>query len=392
MEVDRVAMGVRLAAARKQLGTSQRDLAELTGVPQAMVSRLEKGIPTRAPLTTLDTLATTLGIRLDHLLYGSPVRERVLAAARTPAGADVCAALEHAVELLEFDNALDQVVPELRQHRAPAAISVLAAGTPASRGTDLARTVRDHLGLGIAPIPNIPSLMAELTGVDVGSAPLGEASGVCAVDPDRDTAVVLVNSNDVSERQRFSLAHELGHLLFGDGAHVDGIDGRRTDSEVRCDEFARNLLIPQDGMSSWLAQALGITTRDRVDERAVALLVRHFGVSPDVARIQLDRAGLLPATLTAVPSARVLAHRYGWGQQHDLEQELARRPLPPQRLQERATHAYRRGLLGAAAIARLTGRSEADVATSLAEAGVTVEPRTRRADIVSLVARANARA
>ncbi len=392
MDVDRTAVGVRLATARKRFGRSQRELAELTGVPQAMVSRLEQGIPTRAPLTILDTLATTLGIRLDHLLYGSPVRERVLAAARTPAGADASAALERAVELLEFDDSLDQVVPELRQHRAPAAISMPPAGTPTSRGADLARAVRDHLGLGIAPIPNLPQLIAELTGVDVGSAPFGEASGVCAVDPERDTAVVLVNSNDVSERQRFSLAHELGHLLSGDGAHVDGIDGHRTDSEVRCDEFARNLLIPQDGMTSWLAQALGITTRDGVDERAVALLARHFGVSPDVARIQLDRARLPPATLTAVPSARVLAYRYGWGQQYDIEQELARRPLPPQRLQERATHAYRKGLLGAAAIARLTGRPEADVATSLAEAGVTVESRARRADVGSLVARANARA
>jgi hypothetical protein len=38
---------------------------------------------------------------------------------------------------------------------------------------------------------------------------------------------VLVDSNDVADRQRFTLAHELGHLLFGDRAHVDTVEGRR---------------------------------------------------------------------------------------------------------------------------------------------------------------------
>src|SRR5262249_58062712 len=121
-------------------------------------------------------------------------------------------------------------------------------------------------------------------------------------------------------------------------------------------------LIPEDGLRAWLSQALGIRARAQIDERAFALLARHFGVSPEVARIQLDRARMLPATLRTVPSARVLAHRYGWGQQYDLEAELARRPIPPQRIQERATHAYRSGMLGLAAMARLTGVSEAELA------------------------------
>ena len=112
--------------------------------------------------------------------------------------------------------------------------------------------MRKDLGLGIAPIADLPDVLEQLTGVDVGSAPMPEGvSGVCATDPVRTTSLVLVDSNEVADRQRFTLAHELGHLLFGDRAHVDIIEGRRPALEVRCDEFARNLLIPVDGVAAW---------------------------------------------------------------------------------------------------------------------------------------------
>jgi Zn-dependent peptidase ImmA (M78 family)/transcriptional regulator with XRE-family HTH domain len=390
MDYDPTELGQRLLAARVRAGWSQREAAERTGVPQSTITRMERGRTVRETLRVLDDLATGYGERLDHLLYGSPVRERVLAAARTATACDTEGALTRAVELLEFDDSLDAVVPELTQQRTIPPIALPTSGTPTQRGKALAQAVREDLQLGHAPVTDLPALLTALTGVDVGTAPLGDASGICAIDPGRNTALVLASSDDSAERQRFTLAHELGHLLFGDGAHVDTVDGSRSRTEVRADEFARNLLIPQDGLRAWLSQALGIRARAQVGERALALLARHFGVSPEVARIQLDRARMLPATLRTVPSARVLAHRYGWGQQHDIEAELARRPIPPQRIQERATHAYRNGLLGLTAITRLTGVPEAELAESFAEADIVPVARPRRADVTALVARARA--
>ena len=94
------------------------------------------------------------------------------------------------------------------------------------------------------------SPVEHLTGVDVGTMPLPEkVPGICVTDPDRTTSIILVNSNDVAERQRFTLAHELAHVLFGDATHVDAVDGERTSQEVLCDEFARNLLIPRAAVS-----------------------------------------------------------------------------------------------------------------------------------------------
>ena len=117
MDYDPTEFGQRLLAARVRKGWSQREAAERTGVPQSTITRMECGRTVRETLRVLDALAAGYGERLDHLLYGSPVRERVLAATRTASAGDPERALAHAVELLEFDDSLDAVVSELRQQR-----------------------------------------------------------------------------------------------------------------------------------------------------------------------------------------------------------------------------------------------------------------------------------
>jgi hypothetical protein len=251
------------------------------------------------------------------------------------------------------------------------------------------------LGLDIAPIADLVEAVEHLTGVDVGTMPLPPGvSGVCATDPDRATSIVLVNCTDVAERQRFTLAHELGHLVFGDTTHVDAVDGQRSPREVLCDEFARHLLIPVAGVRAWLTRTVGAAEKACVDERILALTARHFGVSPEVARIQVGIAGLLPSHLKDVelPSGRRWAYRYGWGPQFDSDQAAAQQPRVPRRILDRATEAYREGKLGIGILARLQERSVAQVEQALAEAGIiVVKPAVRRADVAALVARASER-
>jgi len=389
--VDLTAVGARVRAARERAGMSQRALRELSGVSQPMIHRLETGVRTTVSLAEVDRLAQALGVPLDDLLYGSPVRERVRAAARTKGEAQVAEALEHAIALLELDAALDDLVPDLRQQRVEARVAPTLTGPSEEQGRNLAVQVREELGLGAAPIAFLPELVEQLTGIDVGTAPLPDGvSGVCAVDPQQNTAIVLVDSDEVAERQRFTLAHELGHLLAGDSAHVHAVSARRTPAEVRCDAFARNLLIPRDGVRAWLERALGTVDRRLIDERHIALLARHFGVTPEVAGIQLERMRLRTRTADPLPSGRVLAYRYGWGSQYESEQATAGQPQVPRRLTDRAIQAYRNGRLGAAALARLQGPPVAEVEQALADAGVVPRPAIRRADTAGLIRRATA--
>ena len=122
----------------------------------------------------------------------------------------------------------------------------------------------------------------------------------------------------------------------------------------------------------------------------MALLARHFGASPDVTRIQLDRMDLLHSDLGDSPlrTGRRWAYQYGWGPQYDACQAAATQPRVPRRILDRAMAAYRDGRLGIAALARLQDRSAPELELALTEAGVTVKRVIRRADVAALVARA----
>jgi hypothetical protein len=291
------------------------------------------------------------------------------------------------VELLMLDDRLDAAVAGLRQEARRPVLEIPASGTAQERGRAAARAVRDALRLGEAPIADVVGVIEDLTGTDVGTAALpAGVSGVCVTDPERATSIILVDSTRVAERQRFSLAHELGHLLFGSSTHVDAASTERTPEEILCDEFARHLIIPESGIRAWLsASCPGV-----IDERAMALLARHFGASPDVTRIQLDRMSLLRSGFgdSPLPTGRRWAYEYGWGPQYDACQAVAAQPRVPRRILDRAMAAYRDGRLGIAALARLQDRTVPELELALTEAGVTVRRVIRRADVSALVARA----
>jgi Zn-dependent peptidase ImmA (M78 family)/transcriptional regulator with XRE-family HTH domain len=396
MDVDLSAVGDRVRAARGRAGLSQRDVEARSGISQSMLHRVETGKRPNVTLEEFDRLAQALAVGLDELLYGSAVETRVLAAARTSGctADSLKAALGQGIELLKLDDRLDAVVTGLRQEAAPGMLALSSSGSAQERGEAAAGWAREALGLGYAPVADLVSAVEHLTGVDVGTMPLPEkVPGICVTDPDRSTSIILVNSNDVAERQRFTLAHELAHVLFGDATHVDAVDGERTAQEVLCDEFARNLLIPRAGVRAWLARTGTEVSREGTDERTMALLARHFGASPDVTRIQLDRMGLLAGRLrdAGLPSGRRWAYRYGWGPQFDSDQAAAGQPRVPRRLLDRSIEAYRQGKLGIAALAKLQDRPVAQLEQALTEAGVFAKPVVRRADVAGLVARAEAR-
>jgi len=387
--VDAAALAERVRRARMQRDLNQTQLARAAGVSQSTVSRIEKG-DREVTLVEADALARALELPLDTLLHGSGVQERVLVALRTATrGVDRGAAIGPGVELLEFDERLDTVEPAFRQQPRPAPVTPPPSGAPSTQGARLAATLREALQLGEGPIAELPELIEEVTGVDVASRPLVGTSGMCLDDPQRQTRLLLVNSNETAERQRFTLAHELGHLLFGDGAHVEGLDGEDREVETRCNEFARNFLAPQQGIEGWLARNVNA---GQMSDQVVSLLARYFGVSTEVVKIQLERMGRRAAE--PVQSTPVSAARYGWRAEYDAAQVSAHRPRPPRRLAQRAASAYARGLVGAAAVAKLDGRAVADVEAELAELRVATAPQTRtggRVSVDSLLARAAAR-
>jgi transcriptional regulator with XRE-family HTH domain len=395
MELQQV--GVRLKRAREQAGLSQRALAEQAQLSQATLARIELGSRSAVSIAELDRIADALDIPLRELTSGNPVRERVRIAARmTSVSADVRnSALRSAMDILELDDRLDRIMDPNggRQRRREVSIAMPTASSgPEDQGHALAQSVRSDFDLGGAPIGDVAELIERLTGIDTAVVDLPTGiDGFTLADPVRDTTLITVSAHEVAERQRFTFAHELAHVLFGDGWDAHQLDSKRTSVEVRCDAFARHLLAPRDGIHAWL-DGPQMTSGDSLDERRCALLARHFGVSLPVILIQLRRMGLIDEAAKEAlggTSGRRLAWRYGWGPQYSREQEASRAIRPPRRVLERATTAYRDGKVGVRVLAALEGRMPQETETDLAAAGITPEVRpVRRADLNRLLARA----
>lgn len=123
-----------------------------------------------------------------------------------------------------------------------------------------------------------------------------ELSGMIYVN--KGMPIIGVNALHHPNRQRFTIAHECGHLILHKKqitkeVHVDkafpmlmrdlvsaaGID----DMEIEANFFASELLMPQ----SMLANALGNAPFDIDDDSTVSALARNFKVSQSAMRFRL---------------------------------------------------------------------------------------------------------
>ena len=113
--------------------------------------------------------------------------------------------------------------------------------------------------------------------------------------------IIGVNEKHHPNRQRFTLAHELGHFLlhrgsssiFVDASTVFFRDGISSDGskaqEVEANAFAGELLMPE----KLIREAINSRPIDAFDEGAVRRLATQFAVSAQALTIRLTRLGLI---------------------------------------------------------------------------------------------------
>ena len=112
---------------------------------------------------------------------------------------------------------------------------------------------------------------------------IGDAfEGMLARDPDAHAVWgIAYNGKARGERQRFTIAHELGHFILhrsqkqsfncdSQSVHT-GIDGLRQ-IEREADEFASNLLMPGDLLREWISN-------QRIDLHVLSAIAKRFQVS-----------------------------------------------------------------------------------------------------------------
>jgi Zn-dependent peptidase ImmA (M78 family) len=113
--------------------------------------------------------------------------------------------------------------------------------------------------------------------------------------------IIGVNANHHPNRKRFTVGHELAHLLLHTktGVHVDRAvlkmrDARAKEGtdeeEIEANKFAAELLMPESFLRADIAE-LGQIYAD--DERAISELARRYGVSAQAMAIRLSSLNLV---------------------------------------------------------------------------------------------------
>ena len=108
-----------------------------------------------------------------------------------------------------------------------------------------ARNLRKQWALGIDPIEKLSEVLED-RGVKVAMVDVNERVDGLSCWANETIPVLVVKKNQTSDRLRFSMAHELGHLLLLPSKHLD--------DEKAADRFAGAFLVPEEAAKAELGE------------------------------------------------------------------------------------------------------------------------------------------
>jgi Zn-dependent peptidase ImmA (M78 family) len=160
-----------------------------------------------------------------------------------------------------------------------------------------ARRLRTRLKILTVPVP--VERIARALGAEIRLSPLDdELSGMIYLKAS--VPMIGVNALHHPNRQRFTIAHEIGHLemhrhLIENKVHVDkafqvlrrdATSGAGTDTiEIAANQFAAELLIPENILTAMIGNRI----IDIDDERPIEELARRFKVSKKAMEYRIQR-------------------------------------------------------------------------------------------------------
>lgn len=167
---------------------------------------------------------------------------------------------------------------------------------------DIKLIVKDLLnkvGAKAAPIP--VEKIAEFLGARIVYEPARQGEEVYGMlFRDKGQPVIGVNSSNHIHRQRFTVAHEIGHLLLHKGDEYidtpkvhyrDFLSGLAIDNEeIEANGFAAELLMPRD----FLEKSLQVIGRKKMNDphKIIEKLSKEYKVSPQAAELRLKNLGI----------------------------------------------------------------------------------------------------
>lgn len=264
-------IGQRLKLARAAAGLSLRELSRAIDnrVTAQAIGKYERD-ESMPGSPVLIALATALDVPIEYLmgdpdlaLEGLEFRKHSLARKKHEAQVEA-KVLDRLDRYLTIEALLGLPSVDWDKPR-EAPFPVAAELSEADRA---ARSVRAYWGLGLNPIPNMMELLED-RGIKVLALTLQDIDGMTAMVRRLESLfapVIVVNRSHWGERQRFTAAHELGHLMMAVNASLD--------DEKAAHRFAGAFLMPAEALWSEIGKSRkSISLGELID------LKRLFGAS-----------------------------------------------------------------------------------------------------------------
>jgi Zn-dependent peptidase ImmA (M78 family)/DNA-binding XRE family transcriptional regulator len=303
-------IGERLKLARAKARLSQRALADQAGVTAMSISKYENNemMPSSDVLLKL---ADALDVRMEFFLRGTPeLAIQPVYRKHSRMGKKAQEAVKAQIQdWLERYLLIESFYPEDVCVEMPEDFPRLVETLEDAEET--ANALRKAWQLGDDPIDNLMELLEE-KGIKVGLVEGDDDFDACTFLYDGETPAIAVNENRPADRQRFSLAHELGHIMM---RVEEGVD-----EEKAAHRFAGAFLVPAEAARMELG-----TVRRYLDPFELIMLKDKYGMSMAAWIYRAKNLGILSESATD-QIRRQFSNR-GWRKREptELPQEKPRR-------------------------------------------------------------------
>ena len=273
-------LSVNIKSARKLRALSQQKLADEVEVSKQMISKYEKGqsVPSSSVLIKL---AKSLKLSMDYF-FTSPAVEfgEINFRKKSRLSVKRLDSIKEEVKLklsnyLEIENILqiDNIFDSATQKRKVNTVEDIE---------NVVQSIREDWEIGIDPIHNITQILEDQKIKVIEIAEEKNLIDGMATLIDGKYAVIVVNENFGIERKRFTLLHELGHLI------LDLPDCDNKEEENYCNRFASEFLFPKSAVLKEFGDKIRRVSSQELIEAQI-----KYGISIQAITYRLVEVGIM---------------------------------------------------------------------------------------------------
>lgn len=315
-------IGERIKLARRAAGLSLRDLASRVGVSPQAISKYERGLDMPSSGVLL-RLAEALGVKVEYFFRIRSVNlsvpsYRKKSTLRRRQEEKILAQIQDWLERYLEVEELFYPSDVIARFALPEGINPKI--TTPEEAERVAEELRMAWQLGLDPIENLTELLED-KGIKVGLMEGTEGFDACTFTIEDNTPVIAVRRDIPGDRQRFSLAHELGHIFLQPVQEVD--------MEKAANRFAAAFLVPAQMARRELGEH-----RHAINLYELHLLKHKYGFSMQAWIYRAKDLGII--TETAYRRLHRQISQHGWRRKEPGDELPPEEPKRMERLVMRA--------------------------------------------------------